>query len=191
MPGVIPSHMQSSAQPNRDVTGYTLEELAPDSPASALAAAKELLLEYGQFVASQRNVASFCYGALEQEAVTLPRSYIDQGGGAIMALANTQPASQPAGFVAWRSFTNPELAHAWELKRLWLRPNARGLGIGRALVQAVIDRALAAQKSAILLDTEPQSMASAYRLYQKMNFSECPAYNGRALPGIVYMRKNL
>ena len=187
MPGVVPSHMQSSTQPNRDVTGYTLEELTPDSPSSAVAAARELLLEYGQFVASQGNVASFCYGALQQEAAALPKSYIDQGGGAIIAFAN----SQPTGFVAWRSFTNPELSHAWELKRLWLRPNTRGLGVGRALVQAVIDRALAAQKSAILLDTEPQSMASAYRLYQKMNFSECPAYNGSALPGILYMRKNL
>ena len=163
----------------------------PGSPESTLAAAKELLLEYGHFVALQPGVASFCHGALKQEASALPQSYIDQGGGAIMALVDSQPDSQPAGFVAWRSFANPALSHAWELKRLWLRPNARGLGIGRALVQAVIDRALAAQKSAILLDTEPQSMTSAYRLYQKMNFSECPAYNGSALPGILYMRKNL
>ena len=183
----MPSHVQSSALHDRDVTGYNLEELTPSSPSSTLATARELLLEYGHFVASQRNVASFCYGTLEQEAEALPQSYIDQGGGAIMALVN----SQPAGFVAWRSFVNPELSHAWELKRLWLRPNARGLGIGRALVQAVIGRALAAQKSAILLDTEPQSMASAYLLYRKMDFSECPAYNGSALPGILYMRKNL
>jgi ribosomal protein S18 acetylase RimI-like enzyme len=185
MPGVVPSHVQSSAQLNRDVAGYTLEELTPSSPSSTLA--RELLLEYGHFVASQGNVASFCYGTLEQEAAALPKSYIDQGGGAIIAFAN----SQPAGFVAWRSFAKPGLSHAWELKRLWLRPNARGLGIGRALVQAVINRALAARKSAILLDTEPQSMASAYRLYQKMDFSECSAYNGSALPGILYMRKNL
>ena len=187
MPGAIHSHVRSSTQLNRDVTGYNLEELTPSSPSSTLAAAKELLLEYGDFVALQPGVASFCHGTLKQEAAALPKSYMDKGGGAIIAFA----ASQPTGFVAWRSFTNPALSHAWELKRLWLRPNARGLGIGRALVQAVIDRALAAQKSAILLDTEPQSMASAYRLYQKMNFSECPAYNGCALPGILYMRKNL
>jgi len=183
----MPGPSQLPAQSNLSPPGYTLEELTPHSPGSTLRAARELLLEYGSFVASQPNVASFCYGALKQEAAALPKSYIDQGGGAIMALV----ASQPAGFVAWRSFANLELSHAWELKRLWLRPNARGLGIGRALVQAVIDRALAAQKSAILLDTEPQSMASAYRLYQKMNFSQCHAYNGSALPGILYMRKNL
>lgn len=183
----MPSHEQLSAQLNRDATGYSLEELTPESPGSTLASARELLLEYGHFVASQENVASFCYGTLEQEAIALPKSYIDQGGGAILAFAG----NQPAGFVAWRSLANPALSHAWELKRLWLRPNARGLGIGRALIQAVIDRAIAAQKSAILLDTEPQSMASAYRLYQKMSFNECAAYNGRALPGIVYMCRNL
>ena len=187
MPGVMPSHVQSSAQLNQGVRGFDLEELTPNSPSSSLAAARELLLEYGHFVASQGNVASFCHGTLKQEAAALPQSYREQGGGAIIALT----ANQPVGFVAWRSLTNPELSHTWELKRLWLRPNARGLGIGRALVQAVIDRALAAQKSAILLDTEPQSMTSAYRLYQKMDFSECPAYNGSALPGILYMRKNL
>ena len=59
----------------------------------------------------------------------------------------------------------PELASAWELKRLWLRPQARGLGIGRALVREVLDRAEANGKSIVLLDTAPDVMPAVYRLY--------------------------
>lgn len=149
--------------------------------------AQELLLEYGRFVASQGNVASFCYGALEQEAAALPGSYIEQGGGAILALVE----GQPAGFVAWRSLTSPALARAWELKRLWIRPNARGKGAGKTLVQAVIGRAKVAQKCCIVLDNEPQSMASAHRLYLRMGFTQCPPYNGSASAGIAYLSKYL
>jgi GNAT superfamily N-acetyltransferase len=150
-----------------------LEELKFQSPSASLAMAQELLLEYGRFVASQGNVASFCYG--------------EQGGGAILALVD----SQAVGFVAWRSLADPALAHAWELKRLWIRANARGIGAGKALVQAVIDRARAAHKRTLLLDTEPRSMASAHRLYLRMGFGECSPYNGQAADGIIYMRKNL
>jgi GNAT superfamily N-acetyltransferase len=164
-----------------------LEELKFQSPSASLAMAQELLLEYGRFVASQGNVASFCYGALEHEAAALPGSYIEQGGGAILALVD----SQAVGFVAWRSLADPALAHAWELKRLWIRANARGIGAGKALVQAVIDRARAAHKRTLLLDTEPRSMASAHRLYLRMGFGECSPYNGQAADGIIYMRKNL
>ena len=109
MPDVMASrHPQLSAQLNRGGTGYNLEELTPSSPESTLAAARELLLEYGHFVASQENVASFCYGTLKQEVASLPQSYLEQGGGAIMALVD----GHASGFVAWRSFAKPELSHA-------------------------------------------------------------------------------
>jgi len=166
---------------------FTLEYLAPNCAGDTLVAAKSLLLEYGHFVAAHPSVASFCFGALEQEVANLPSSYLDQNGGAIVAFIN----HHPVGFVAWRCLPTPELALAWELKRLWLRPEARGLGIGRALVQEVLDRARAHGKSIVLLDTSPDVMLAAYRLYLQMGFAECPPYNGRRLEGIVYMRKCL
>jgi putative acetyltransferase len=173
------------AQPStRD---FTLEYLAPSCAADTLDAAKSLLLEYGHFVAAHPSVASFCFGALEQEVANLPYSYLDQNGGAILASTN----NHPVGFVAWRCLPASELASAWELKRLWLRPQARGLGIGRALVQEVLDRAKANGKSIVLLDTAPKVMSAAHGLYLQMGFAECPPYNGRPLEGIVYMRKCL
>jgi len=184
-----------------DVSGnkFVLEQLTLGSSTAAIDAARELLLDYGRFVAAQTGVASFCFGALEQEAAGLPASYLDRQGGAIVAgTPAIRPSGQPAdqlanwiGFVAWRSLPAPELAQAWELKRLWIRPGSRGSGLGRALVEAVIQRARSAGKSLILLDTAPQAMASAHRLYCEMGFTECAAYNGRSLEGIVYMHKEL
>jgi GNAT superfamily N-acetyltransferase len=161
--------------------------LTAASSATTLAAATRLLIEYGQFVAAQPSVASFCYGALEQEAANLPHSYLNQNGGAIVAAIHRRPI----GFVAWRSLPDPALGHAWELKRLWIRPQARGSGAGRALVQAVIDCARAAGKTLLLLDTEPSAMAAAHRLYLQMGFTERAPYNGRSKDGIIYLQKAL
>ena len=164
-----------------------LRELALHSPAETLCAAKELLLEYGKFVAAHPSVVTFCLGALEEEAANLPHSYLNCNGGSIVAFAG----HHPVGFVAWRSLPAPELASAWELKRLWLRPEARGSGTGRTLINQVIERALKKGKSALLLDTSPDVMGAACRLYRQLGFEECPSYSGPALPGIVYMRKTL
>jgi putative acetyltransferase len=172
----------------------SLHPLDADSPPAALAAAKELLREYGRFVAAQPAIATFCARSLEQEAEGLPQSFISLGGGSIVAsckLETNSGNSAWSGFVAWRAIAAPELAAAWELKRLWIRPAARGLGLGRTLVNAVIDRARQAGKSQLLLDTAPQSMAAAYRLYLEMGFVECPPYNNGPSDGVVYMSKQL
>ena len=164
-----------------------LTELTAASSPADITAARELLLAYGHFVATQSGVTSFCYGALEQEAANLPESYLSQRGGCLLATLNTSPA----GFVAWRTLPRPELADAWEIKRLWAKPASRGSGPGRLLLQAVLDRAIAAGKSRILLDSAPETMAPAIRLYRELGFVECEPYNGRSPDGIIYMQKTL
>jgi ribosomal protein S18 acetylase RimI-like enzyme len=166
---------------------FRIEELSHTSSSESIDAARQLLLEYGCFVASQTGVASFCFGSLEAEAADLPQSYLNQKGGAILA----RVGDKPIGFVAWRSLTLPQLASAWELKRLWTRPEARNTGVGRGLVQAVIERAHTAQKTRLFLDTEPNSMAAALRLYRSLGFADCEPYNGRSLDGILYLEKVL
>jgi putative acetyltransferase len=181
------SSFQSAGIDAASTAGITLEALAWDSPPETLRAAQELLLEYGQFVVAQPGVATFRYGALQEEASGLPGSYLNQQGGALVARAS----KDWIGFVAWRTLPAPELAAAWEVKRLWITPAARGSGLGRILVQAVIDRARSAGKSLLLLDTDPHAMPAAHRLYLDMGFLPCPAYNGAPAEGIVYMRKDL
>jgi GNAT superfamily N-acetyltransferase len=164
-----------------------LEEVAPNTPAELRAQARELLLEYGRFVIAQPGTAQFCFGSLEKEAARLPFTYQEQGGGCMIAWAN----HVPAGFVAWRSLAASAqvVPDAWELKRLWVRPEARGLALGRALTQAVLDRALDARRKAVYLDTAPASMAAAYRVYLDMGFVPCPPYNSNPVEGLVYLVK--
>ena len=166
-----------------------LHEIATNGPASELAQARELLLEYGRFVIAQPGAARFCFGALENEAAHLPASYQDEEGGCILATVN----GEPSGFVAWRALrASPEiLPEAWEMKRLWVRPIARGLGLGRALTLAVVDCAVAAGRKAIYLDTAPASMAAAHRIYLELGFVPCAPYNDNPVEGLAYLVKVL
>jgi ribosomal protein S18 acetylase RimI-like enzyme len=165
----------------------SLQEVTANASHSTLAQARELLLEYGRFVVAQPGAARFCFGSLEQEAAHLPHSFIDQGGGCLLAHAQ----GQPAGFVAWRSLASTVTPDAWELKRLWVRPTARGLSLGRTLTQAVLDRAVAAHRKSIYLDTAPASMGAAHRLYLDLGFEPCPSYNDNPVEGLAWLKKVL
>ena len=70
-----------------------LEELSNGSSDDALAAARELLLDYGRFVIAQPGAARFCFGSLEREAARLPLSYREQAGGCLMAFVDNTPTA--------------------------------------------------------------------------------------------------
>jgi GNAT superfamily N-acetyltransferase len=126
---------------------FQLEEVSPATPENTLAQARELLLEYGRFVVTQPGTR-LCFGSLEKEADRLPFSYIEQGGGCLLAKVR----QDPVGFVAWHAVPANIAPDAWEMKRLWVRPNGRGQGLGLALTHEVLDRALAAGRKAVYLD---------------------------------------
>jgi GNAT superfamily N-acetyltransferase len=175
------AHRESKSRP------FHLEEITTTSSLASIAQARELLLEYGRFVIAQPACAHFCYGSLEQEAAGLPLSYNEQGGGCLLAHVH----EKPNGFVAWRTLPTSIAIIAWELKRLWVRPSGRGLGLGRALTQAVLDRAASAGCHAVFLDTVPESMDAAYRLYLQMGFVPCAPYNGNPVDELAYFVKRL
>ena len=93
--------------------------------------------------------------------------------------------------MAWRALPAAVEPDVWELKRLWVRPAARGLALGRALTLAVVDRAAAAHRTAIYLDTAPAAMAAAHRLYLALGFEPCPPYNDNPVEGLAWLRKSL
>jgi GNAT superfamily N-acetyltransferase len=72
-----------------------------------------------------------------------------------------------------------------------VRPQGRGLGLGRVLTEAVIDRARIARRHSIYLDTAPQSMDAAYRMYLSMGFVPCAKYNNNPVEGLAYLVKRL
>jgi GNAT superfamily N-acetyltransferase len=164
-----------------------LEDIDDETAAGTVAAARELLLEYGQFVIAHPESAGFCYGTLEQEAARLPCSYLEKQGGCLLARVD----DEPAGFVAWRAVPEAVAERAWELKRLWVRPLARGINLGQTLTQAVVERAIAAQRKAIYLDTVPMVMTAAHRLYLSMGFEPCPSYNDNPVGNLEWMVKRI
>ena len=164
----------------------TFEELNTETSAETLASARALLLDYGRWVLAQAG-AQFCFGSLEKEAETLPASYIEQGGGSLLARVN----GEPAGFVAWRAVPGETAASAWEMKRLWVAPTARGHALGRLLAEAVLERARAAGRSAVYLDTVPASMGAAHRMYLELGFEACAPYNDSPIDGIAWLVKRL
>jgi putative acetyltransferase len=166
-----------------------IEEIRSTAASAMIAQARELLFEYGRFVVAQKGAARFCFGSLEREADRLPLSYIEQNGGCLLARVE----DVPAGFVAWRRLPASQIVvpDAWELKRLWVRYIARGLGLGRALTQAVVDRARQAKCKAIYLDTAPSSMGAAHRLYLEMGFVPCAQYNDNPVEELAYLVKFL
>ena len=63
-----------------------------------------------------------------------------------------------------------------EMKRVYLRPEARGLKMGRALVSALIERAREQGCHTLLLDTLP-SMQSAIAMYESLGFEQVASYS--------------
>lgn len=63
-----------------------------------------------------------------------------------------------------------------ELKRLWIAPAARGLGLARQLMAACEDRARTLGMTRLRLDTN-RSLTEAMKLYRATGWREIPAYN--------------
>ncbi len=77
-----------------------------------------------------------------------------------------------------------------EMKRLYVRPQARGLHLGETLAAAIIARAQADGFSEMVLDTI-RPLQAAISLYQKLGFKECAPYYNNPMPDVIYMKKSL
>ncbi len=80
--------------------------------------------------------------------------------------------------------------HTCEMKRLYVRPAARGSGLGRRLAEAVIAAGRERGYDRMLLDTLP-SMAAAQRLYESLGFRETAAYRHNPVPGATFLELEL
>jgi ribosomal protein S18 acetylase RimI-like enzyme len=93
----------------------------------------------------------------------------------------------PVGCVALRPIDPPGCC---EMKRLYVSPLARGLGIGRALVDAVVAVSRALGYREMRLDSL-QSLTSALVLYRQAGFTQIPPYIENPFPDAVFLGRGL
>ena len=154
--------------------------LTPDSPA-ALDAARLLFREYADGLG-----IDLCFQNFDAELAALPGDYAAPLGGLLLAWVD----GELAGCGAFRPLPDADEANACEMKRLYVRRAFRRFGLGRMLAQALIDGAVQAGYSAMLLVTL-DDMEAARGLYATLGFVEVPPYYFNPIPGAHYLKVDL
>lgn len=127
-----------------------------------------------------------CFQNFDAELASLPGDYSPPAGQLLLALVD----GVVAGCGAVRPLPDCDYPNACEMKRLYVRPAFRGFGIGRLLVQALLDEAKRAAYSCVLLDTL-DDMEAARELYTSVGFEEIPPYYFNPIAGAHYLKANL
>ena len=110
-----------------------------------------------------------CFQNFDSELAALPGKYAPPSGRLLVATVN----GQPAGCVALRRFD----VTRGEVKRLYVRPQFRGSGLGKALMNALAGEARAIGYSELIADTIPKVMATALALYERLGFERIAPYS--------------
>jgi GNAT superfamily N-acetyltransferase len=142
-----------------------------------IAEVRSLFEEYARSLGIDLEFQGFA-----EELAGLPGSYVRPAGVLLLALA----ARRAVGCVGVRRLD----AGACEMKRLYVRDEARGQGIGRALAEAAVAFARSAGYQTMRLDTLP-GMTKAQVLYRELGFRDAPPYRYNPVPGASFMELDL
>jgi|SRR5580698_5274892 putative acetyltransferase len=148
-----------------------------ESPAQ-IVQARELFLEYAQSLGF-----SLCFQNFDQELASLPGHYAPPDGRLLLA----EYESQLAGCVALHKLAS----ESCEMKRLYLRPQFRGKGLGRAFANRIISEARAIGYQRMRLDTVEPVMKDAVAMYRRLGFKEIAPYCDNPIAGALYMELEL
>lgn len=150
--------------------------VAAASPES-LAAVRALVEEYQRSLGVDLEFQGFSH-----ELTHLGEMYGPPGGALFLATVE----GAPVGCVGVRRFDG----RCSEMKRLYVRPSCRGLGLGRRLAQCAMDAARAAGYLTMRLDTLP-SMHDAQALYERLGFHDVPPYRANPVAGTRFLEATL
>ncbi|MBB3180156.1 GNAT family N-acetyltransferase [Variovorax sp. Sphag1AA] len=192
------SHSTSRPLPLADMPEILL--LTPDEP-HEFDATRAIFRDYAASLGIDLGFQHF-----EEELAALPGEYAEPRGALLLALVSTSDTAVPvqaqplerangglahvAGCCALRPLDSADYPNAAEMKRLYVRPEFRGVGLGRQLAEAILDAARGAGYACVLLDTL-DDMESARALYEDLGFVEVPPYYHNPIPGSHYLKVDL
>ena len=150
----------------------------PAESPEQISAIRELFLEYAQSLGF-----SLCFQGFDKELADLPGDYAPPRGRLILA----KRLGHAAGCVA----LHPISGEICEMKRLYVRPEFRGSGLGRALAVRIITAAREIGYHRLRLDTVEPRMKTAVALYHRLGFREIAPYRPNPIEGALYMELEL
>lgn len=153
------------------IQGLSLSQTA--TPAQ-IGQARELFLDYAQSLGF-----SLCFQNFDKELAELPGDYAPPEGRLLLA----EYEGQLAGCVALHKL-DPGIC---EMKRLYLRPQFRGKGLGRILAERIIAEARQIGYQRMRLDTVEPVMKDAVAMYRKLGFNLITPYRPNPMVGTLYM----
>ena len=148
-----------------------------ESPAQ-IAQARELFLEYAHSLGF-----SLCFQGFDKELAELPGDYAPPDGRLLLA----EYDGKLAACVALHKLESG----ICEMKRLYLRPQFRGKGLGRVLAERIISDARQIGYHRMRLDTVEPVMKDAVAMYRKLGFKEVAPYRPNPIAGAIYMELEL
>jgi ribosomal protein S18 acetylase RimI-like enzyme len=135
---------------------------------------RALFLEYGSSLGF-----SLCFQSFDEELKSLPGAYAPPSGRLLLARCG----DHAGGCIALRRIE----AGICEMKRLYVRPGDRGLGLGRMLVELLIAEARAIGYECMRLDTVGSAMQDAIALYRRVGFKEIAPYSNIPIESALWM----
>jgi len=126
---------------------------------------------------------NLCFQNFQQELDELPGAYAPPTGRLLLAMTN----GEAFGCVALRKID----ADTCEMKRLFVRPEFRGTGLGLKLAEAIISAGRELGYRRMRLDTLPEKMERAVRMYRSLGFKEIEPYYENPVEVVTYMELQL
>lgn len=143
-----------------------------EGDSALLAMARELV---GEYAIMPHTIPRWLNAATDIAA--LPRPFVPPLGALLVA----RIGDDAVGCGALLAYEPPVIA---EIKRVYVRPSARGQGVGEVIMRALLSEAAARGFARVRLDTAPE-LHAAQALYLRLGFEPIPQYRDSQLPGDV------
>jgi len=153
-------------------------DISQAKSSAEVAIVRELFVEYAESLGF-----SLCFQNFDRELAELPGDYTPPNGRLLLARCG----ADSAGCVALHNL-EPGVC---EIKRLYVRPQFRGTGLGKMLTSTVISAAKSIGYKRVRLDTVEPKMKTAVGLYRALGFREIAPYRPNPIEGAMYMELEL